>query len=317
MVDPPPAPSTIGPKAAWWAWLRRLYAVVVLVVLGYLFWQVPDAIRVLSARASDAGAWMFVLAWALMASSLGVLWAVGLRMIAGCRLGLLETLQVQGGAWAGRYLPGKVGLLAGKLVLADRRGLDARTLAASVIFEQLAFIAAGVAVAAACLDPTLLDRWLGPGALAPVAGPGFRAVAVAMAIALAIAAAWVAIRTAGAGRVAALAPVALLYLLPHAVCGLGLAALSKAGGLEVSLVDAVGAMALANVAGVLAVFAPAGLGVREAVLVAVLPAQDPAAIVAFVAMVRILATLGDALFIAIGLSAGALRARFQNSEAGQ
>jgi hypothetical protein len=296
-------------RNAWLAWLRRLYAALVLVVLGYLFWQVPDALHELSARASDAGVWMFVLAWALMAATLGVLWAVGLRAIAGCRLGFLEILQVQGGAWAGRYLPGKVGLLAGKLMLAGRRGLDARTLAASVVFEQAAFIAAGIAVVAACLDPALLDRWLGPGAMA---GPGFRAAGIAMAIALAVAAAWVAIRTAGAGRVAALAPVALLYLLPHAICGVGLAAMLQAGGLDVSLVDAIGAMALANVAGVLAVFAPAGLGVREAVLVAVLPAQDPAAILAFVAMVRILATLGDALFIAIGLSAGALRARLPN-----
>jgi hypothetical protein len=291
--------------------------VVVLVVLGYLFWQVPEAIRVLPARASDAGAWMFVLAWALMAASLGVLWAVGLRAIARRRLGLLETLQVQGGAWAGRYLPGKAGLLAGKLVLADGRGLDARTLAASVLFEQLAFIAAGVAIAAACLDPALLAHWPNPGEVATLAGPGFRAAAVAISTALAIAAAWVAIRTAGAGHVAALAPVALLYLLPHAICGLGLAALVKAGGLEMSPVDAIGAMALANVAGVLAVFAPAGLGVREAVLVAVLPAQDPAAVVAFVAMVRILATLGDALFIAVGLSAGALRTRLPNGQADQ
>jgi uncharacterized membrane protein YbhN (UPF0104 family) len=313
VVDTAAASPALNSKAVWWTWLRRAYAIAVLGVLGYLIWHVPDAFAVLSMRALDASTWIFVLAWALMAGTLGLLWARGLRAIAGRGPDLLTVMQVQGSAWAGRYLPGKIGLLAGKLVLAGRHGLDARALAGSVLFEQLAFIAAGIALAAACLDTTLLQRWLAPNAVSMGATLGWRLAAFAMAVVVAVGAAWAAVRTAGAGRVGALAWVALLYVLPHAICGFGLAEVLRAGGMDVSWPDAIGAMALANVAGVVAVFAPAGLGIREAVLVAVLPTQDQASVLAMIALVRILATLGDVLFIAFCLSAGALVAHVRRA----
>lgn len=272
-----------------------------------LLWRLPEALQALSTRILDAGSWLFVLAWVAMAISMGMLWAVGLRALAGHCPEPLLVLQVQGGAWAGRYLPGKVGLLAGKVVLAGRDGLDVRTLGGSVLFEQFAFVAAGIALAAACIDPALVQQWRAFDGLPTVSGTALRGVGIAIALLLAIGAAWAAVRTAGTGRIAALAPVALLYLLPHAICGLGFAAMVRPTGIDLSLIDAIGAMALANVAGVVAVFAPAGLGVREAVLAAVLPPGEPTAILAIVVSLRILATAGDVVVIAIGMSAGALR----------
>jgi hypothetical protein len=304
--DPVAAPAPLSRRQRAWPWLRRGYAACVVVVLAVLLWRVPESLRTVAEQVTPAGAMAFVLGWLSMVLCLGALWSQALRLLGGARLPLRVLIAAQGAAWAGRYLPGKFGLLAGKLALAERPGLGVRRIGASVLFEQIAFIAAGALVAVLCLDPVqVLARY---GLAAPVGSLAIRGVGLLAATLVLYLAAHLARRATDPGQRGGRWSLVLLgggYVLPHLLCGAGLYALqatSTAFGTADFLLAA-GALALANVAGVLAVFAPAGLGVREAVLAASLPLDGGLATgIALAATIRVLCTLGDLLVVGLGLA---------------
>ena len=102
----------------------------------------------------DSQAYVFMAAWVAMAFVLGASWALLLRWRFGVRLGIREWLPIQALAWGGRYLPGKLGLLAGKFALLGRGMLDAKRLTYSVLWEQVAFVvSAAIAAAIFLVEP--------------------------------------------------------------------------------------------------------------------------------------------------------------------
>ncbi len=320
MDTPVARPATVKPggRSGWWFW-RAGY---VLVVGAWLVWVVvaTDFSRLAGASWSDGAAPVFILAWLLLPIGLGLLWRFSLGCGSRVWLPWPLTARVQALAWAGRYLPGKAGMWIAKLSLVGRSGLDWRVLGHSLLVEQGVFVIAGGLLAALLLPWP--NRVLGHGmdsgwaevlALAqasPVLVLSLVVIVVLTAISVLI---WLGRR----GGLRLSAPVWLALLVGHGalhvVLGLGLypllAAVLPDAAAALGPWGTVGALAFANVAGILAVIAPAGLGVREAGLAALLLAWAswPDAL-AFAALARLLSVLADLAFVVFAGIAGRLMA---------
>lgn len=277
----------------------------VVLVAGFLFWAIWHA----GGQPYDWRQWLFkpaslgfMACWALMALLLGAAWARVLDTYLGIRLSWRQWLPIQGAAWAGRYLPGKVGLMAGKLVLLERPGVELKPLTFSVLFEQFAFILVGGVVAVILSPPLEVYQLEGLGALVAFDtqwwrwGVAVAATAMFFALAHLAAARFAVITRPGALQVALLFT---LYLLVHVTAGLGLHILLKEllGEEAPTFVYSIGLLAVANVAGIAAVFVPAGLGVREVVLALGLsPFLSIEEALALSATLRLLTVIADLTF---------------------
>jgi uncharacterized membrane protein YbhN (UPF0104 family) len=272
----------------------RWLTVAVLAVVGGFF------VATLAARWNDVISlnWrlepgLFVLATVLLALSYGLvawLWGValgraaGTRVAAGARIWFLSNLA--------RYVPGNVWSYVGAVELARREGVARRTTLAVMALTQV--LSVGVAVAAGLpvlvAERARLGRPALLGALVVAAGAALAALFRRQLLDLArrrLPGFDPADLTPSAGTVVLLVAGYALY---WAVTGLAFAALVAslhplAPG-DVPVV--VAAYAAAYAAGFLALLTPAGLGVREGVLVIalapVLPA-GPALVVALLSRV--------------------------------
>jgi uncharacterized membrane protein YbhN (UPF0104 family) len=193
------------------------------------------------------------------------------RILAGWgqRLGFRAAARVWSLANLGRYVPGKVWSVAGLVVLAQQAGVEAGPAAASAFVLQAISLGTGVAVVAA---------------VAPASAPPLRLAAAGLAAVLTIAVlVWP--RTARRiGRLvndtAPLEPLRPLAVLTAAVLTVlswgtyGAAFWMLTRGLvpdtPLPLTAAIGAFTLGYILGVLALFAPGGVGVRELVLIGLL-----------------------------------------------
>ena len=187
-------------------------------------------------------------------------WEQRLRFPVAIRIWLLANL--------GRYIPGKVWSVAGLVVLAQRAGIAAWAAAASAVAIQAIAIGTAVALVAAAT----------PGAASPV-----RLAAAALIAAGTIAIlAWerAARRVAGLVGIPQIQPLSLAAvaqssgfgLLSWIAHGVAFWLLGRGLGLPGTLpvTTAVGAFTFGYVLGLLALFAPGGVGVREVVLISLL-----------------------------------------------
>jgi hypothetical protein len=282
--------------------LAAAFLLAALAALGWAAWReqgaLAGALGALAARPAFALAALggyvgFVLA-------LAALWRSLLHRLGGGPLAPRAACAVQGAAWSARYLPGKVGLAAAKVLLVPGDRVAASW---AVAYEQVLFLGAGAAVVAACAGGAL--------ALRSALLPGVAPLAVLAVLALALLAVarsaplldrFVAARVGG-GAVPRVHPgageLALRlagFALAHAVVGLGFVALLHAlgHGDAVPPLQAIGALTAAHLGGIVAVFAPAGLGVRELLLATLLaPALGMPEATAVALVARAWATLGD------------------------
>lgn len=287
------------------SWIKACYLVVVVLVFGWALAGAGPQLRQWQSLFLQPATYAFIAAWGGMAFLLGWWWALLLRWQFGVAMPAREWLPVQAMAWGGRYLPGKLGLFAGKLGVLGQRGLDIRRITYSVIWEQVAFVLAGAVVAALFVSdaipavPVFLSRYWDVARVAAVVMYPVVLFALSRYLRkkLDAQAAWIGM---GVGRGSLLFG---LYLLPHVVVGLGtypllLASVPSAAGL--GWFGWVGLLALANVAGIVAIFAPAGIGVREAVLGLGLSAFVPLpAALAFAAVLRLLSLVADGAFFVL------------------
>ncbi len=194
----------------------------------------------------------------------------------------------------GRYVPGKVWSVAGMVVLAQRAGVQPGPAAASAFVIQAVSLGSGVAVVAAAT----------PHSAPPIrlALAGLAAVATIAVLVWRPTAQWL-------GRlVHAADPLEPLHL-PAVLAAAGLTVLSwgtygaalwmLARGLipdaALPLPTAIGAFTLGYILGLLALFAPGGVGVRELVLVGLLaPFLGSGGAVAVSVGSRVLLTLTEA-----------------------
>ncbi len=238
-------------------------------------WLALSVLVILLSFASSVEAWRRIL----------FCWAQRIRFGTAARVWLLANL--------GRYVPGKVWSVAGLVVLAQRAGVAAWPAGASAVAIQAVAIGTAVAVVAAATPGAASPLRLGAAALiaggtiAVLAwGRAARAVAGLVGIPQ--------IQPLSLGAVAQSAGFGLLSWIAHGVGfwllgrGLGLP-----GALPVS--TAIGAFTLGYVLGLLALFAPGGVGVREVVLISLFtPAVGAGGAVAWSLASRIELTLIEA-----------------------
>lgn len=187
----------------------------------------------------------------------------------------------------GRYVPGKVWQIAGLAALARGRGVSAATaMGAAVLGQGIALAAATLVGVWAMLEGgEAMRRW---GLVAIVLVVGGVALAAVPAVFRWVAGLWfrVARQDApeGLGSVHGMRWV-VLYVLNWMLYAFSFWLLVASFGHRVDILPVASAFAAAYVLGYLAVFAPAGIGVREGVLTALLTPHlglGPAAAVAII-----------------------------------
>jgi len=191
----------------------------------------------------------------------------------------------------GRYVPGKVWSVAGLVVLAQRAGVDAWAAGASAVAMQAIGLGTAVAVVAALTPAAQSPLRLGLAALAAAATIGFlgwnrgaRWLAAAVGLAERF-------RPLPLGAVAESAGLSLVSWLTYGVA-FWLLALGLGLPTTVPITTATGVFALGYILGLLALFAPGGVGVRELVFIGLLtPALGSGGAVALTLGSRVLLTL--------------------------
>ena len=238
-----------------------------------------------------------VAVYGLTLLSSSIAWYLLLRSV-GERPGPGDAASVFLLSQVGKYLPGNVAQYVGRVALARGRGLGSGPVLFTLAMEAACAILAGLALAAAAFPLDLSDR-LGPGRLAAV---------LSMAILVIVLGA----RFAVSDRLRIRAGLACLVLysfnfLAFAACAALLADRVLAAG-TAPLPTLAAVFAAAWVAGFVTPGAPAGLGVREAVLVGGLRTlYDPGIALSLPLLFRLVTTLGDGL----GFGAGALIRKLQ------
>ena len=240
-------------------------------------WIVLSVLAVCLSYAVSVEAWRRILAG----------WGLRLPYGQSTRIWLVASL--------GRYIPGKVWSVAGLMVLAQRAGVPAWAAGASAVALQAVAIGTAVAVvAAATPNATSPLRLLAAalaaiGTIAILAWPGTGRIVARLTDGKATMA------PLPVGAVALSAVLGILAWLVHGAAfwllarGLGLP-----GGGALSIVTAAGVFPLAYIMGMLALFAPGGLGVREVVLIGLLvPALGASGAVVLTVASRILLTLTE------------------------
>ena len=302
-------------KLSW----RALGYLAATIFAGYFAWFVAGSIDlamlesamspgVLAALALSALLYAAIIpitgwAWARLLSGQGERWRVS-RLAA-----LLAATQLA------KYVPGNIAQHASRAALATRDGMAVKSFFSTVAQETILAAAASVVVG------VLMYAISAPGAgrLPDDARAGLLWVGPLLGLAfIALASVRVSPQHASAnphrlmrvlGRMGGLpgAKVALpafaAYALNYLLIGLGLWIVARASGmpssLDFPLVTA--AFALSWLIGFLAPGAPAGLGVREGIMVVLLSgAADNAQLLVFVLLARLVTMLGDACNFLIG-----------------
>ncbi len=238
---------------------------------------------------------------ALTLAAFGLLSEAWRRMVAGWgyRLPWWPAVRIWLLSSMAKYVPGKVWALAGLTVMAQRRGVPAWAATGSALLLQLLSLGTGALVVGLSGLALLEARGLGTAALLSVAAGSVALTAFVL---------WPPMLRR---LVARFVPGADLQHVPSlGTVGLGVGAnllawlgygtalwLFAAGTLPeagLGLGEAIGASTAAYVVGVLAPFAPGGLGVREGVLVLVLQERTGlAAALAIAAVARLGATVAE------------------------
>jgi hypothetical protein len=212
----------------------------------------------------------------------------------GHRLSAVEAVYIHFFSQAGKYLPGKV-------MLATRQGLPIQGVTASMVYEQALVLLSGALLAlvfASLASVDVVDRHR-PVVFA-VCLAGFALLHPAVMGQIVRGGQWASRSEVGVPALSYRATLRLLagycvpwfitgcafYLLVTALAPLGLRALP----------DMAAAVVLAGILGMVSLFAPAGLGVREAALTAMLSAYFPLSVgIAIALAFRVVITLVDGL----------------------
>jgi len=300
-----------------------------LLLTGALTWFILEAVGFSLAELGAFELSNLTVNWGLLALSSLVLllaylyfaglWGLMVHEIGGYEVGFVPSLRVFFTANLGRYLPGKVWQIAGLAYLAKGEGVPAPTATGAAILGQALSLAGATLVGSVVL--------LGSGR-GPSLGGGW-AVAVLLVLLLSV---------TFPGILKALLPLWFrlarqevpggfrpdpafgvrwlgLYAIGWAVQGLAFWILVRGLGFNLTLLEGVPAYPAAYVAGYVALFAPAGAGVREGMLVVFLgPILGTGA--AVVALLARLWTTVVELLPALALAGGYLRSSKKGEQEG-
>jgi len=255
--------------------MRALQAVVLIGAGYYLFRQITPHWADIRARQFAWQPGPLVLGSVIVLLTLTVLvgaWTASLRWCA-AQISALDAAKVWFTSNLARFLPGGVWQLASLAVLASRHGVSATVATATVLLEQVVLLLTGLAVVAVFTPAVLQAAWWQGALVAGVvlgvlmlALPGGRVGRWLAQHIPSLSLVWSRLR----------APQLLLFFLvlivPWLLYGSAfrLLAIGLLGGVTASWGFYIAAFTGSYLAGVIAVFAPAGLFVREAALIGVL-----------------------------------------------
>ena len=247
-------------------------------------WFVADraGLTLAELRAVDFGIWspdwpLFGLSCAVLFAGYVLsshLWGRIVHGLGGRRLGAGRSVPLYMIANLGRYVPGKIWQIAALATLARQNGIAASTATAAAVLLQGMALGAAALVGAGTLW-TLAEgapwRWVVPAAVLSVALLGLTPPVFGF-----LSSSW--FRLSRTPDPPSLAPGdavgwMVLALVNWAVYAGAFWMMVRGLGVEAGLLTAASAFAAAYVAGYVAIFAPAGIGVREASLVAFLSPQ--------------------------------------------
>lgn len=310
--DAPGAPGPVPSRPRLPAWFRItvqlvLTAAITLFLVDRLGVQVGDALSVRRA-VPDPRVLPLVLSLPLL---LGVFfaatrfWGWMTRELGAPDPGGWASFRIVMVANLGRYIPGKLWPLAGLALLARREGIPPATGSAAGILVQGFSLAGSAVVALPVLWIGATDGWrgVGGGSAGPVA-VGLLLALVALASVPAVTGGGVRLlfRVAGRNPAEASRPSASFgpkWFLLHVLlwCGYGAAfALFLTGlGFHMSPFEAASAFTAAYLLGYVALFAPAGIGVREGFLIAFLQPSLGGAAAAVAVLARVWMTVVELL----------------------
>ena len=294
-------------KALWWSAQIAVAAVVALMVWRAVARNWTE-FRSLHVTLAPKAGWL-----ALSVLAVFVTYAIQIeswrRILAGWgqHLGYGRAARIWLVVNLGRYVPGKVWSVAGLIVLAQRAGVEPWAASASAFAVQAVGLGTAVAVVAGATPSAESPLRLAAAALAAVGTIGF--------LAWQRGARWLAGLVGLVGRgaggaggagggsefkplpLAAVAESAALTLVSWGSYGLAFWLLARGLGLSGSLplATAAGVFALGYILGLLALFAPGGVGVRELVFIGLLtPTLGSGGAVALSVGSRVLLTLCEA-----------------------
>lgn len=226
--------------------------------------------------------------YAISHLSTGLSWPLAVRQL-GTQLSFRDGLRIGLVAQIGKYLPGNVAHYAGRGLLAKQLGVSFSTTGISTAIELGSALSAVMMVAliAMAVDPQPII-WL---PAIPSSGIIFMAI-----LGVGMAALWAWLLRRGVGPLLLAGPT-LCLAVSFILSGLSLFALAQAlGQVDLSLALAVGVFALAWGVGFVVPGAPAGLGVREAILLALLgPIVGSGPAVAIALFHRLITAMVDAM----------------------
>ena len=263
--------------------MRSVFAVL---IAAWLVWLLFNADFDSAAGFFDLWSWqlgLFATVWFFLPLALLFFWKWSLSFSAGLHLPWSECLKTQSIAWAGRYLPGKAGFWFAKVSVESSEASAVRRFSHAVLAEQALFVSAGLLIVVALLPwnfGSLTTRTLFPISAFHeywsflLGSAGLRVALVALLIVCTISFIALLARLLNS-NVEFFDWKRWLLLLTghcslHTFLGLSLFPLIVLIAPDSAAVygwtGVVAVLALANIAGILAFFAPAGLGVREFVI---------------------------------------------------
>ncbi|WP_226638597.1 hypothetical protein [Novosphingobium profundi] len=269
--------------------------------------------------------WPVIAAWLLFAAAVpvsGWLWGRVLQRLESTRVGAADAIVTHCFSWLLKYLPGQIAALVYKLVWAEKRGLGKTGTGLSFVYENLFVQVASWAPALLILPHATLGARIGNDSLLAACGALAAMVTIVFALGPGVGLLLKLVRkrgklTAGQGQFGTLSPAAsarfmALYLLPRLLNAVAFVLIClHITPVEPAQMPALGAIyVLAGAIGVLAVFVPSGLGVREAAIIllaAPLLGSSTAIIAAFLA--RFVSIASDALVLVFAIALRALHVR--------
>ncbi|HEX5078769.1 MAG TPA: hypothetical protein VFV80_06415 [Geminicoccaceae bacterium] len=258
------------------------------------------------AAAVLGGALLYGVAGLLLSSAWYQLLAGGATAPARCHHAVYGRTQIA------KYLPGNVFHLVGRQLAGRRLGHGQARLALASLLEVLL-----LALIAGALSLPLLWRWLDPGLLwaAALTAPALVLIAVRWGRRHDLACGLVTGAAGGCGRaarrlLAAAALYAAFFLVVAAILWALVRSVSEPGGVSIGLAGSVPVVALAWLVGFATPGSSAGIGVREAMLIAALEGTLGAPAGTLVALaLRFVTVAGDVVFFLLGVRLGLPGAR--------
>jgi hypothetical protein len=307
-ADPTTTRHRVSGRSPLLRWAGGLFTVAALAWYGHALATRMETFRTIALDSKTVLAILLAIGLYPLLYTVGAaIWVCTLRAL-GTALPLRPAIRICFVSQFGKYIPGNVGHLVAKFILAEKYGSSRGHVLVSMLLETVCLIICGGLIAILTLAWSTTLRSAMHGYL-----PTSLSLSATVILTTVIASGFMIAgffasrkRLLNLGKIcrpAWLIPCFALYLLIFLLHGIVATTLLHAvfNITDASLLTVTGMFAVAWTAGFITPGAPAGIGVREAVLsLAMDPFCGPGVAVALAALLRLASTLGDGLTFAIG-----------------